>query len=224
MRGLLANAHRIPDRRCRSARRCSGSIGIEVIAAIRRPAAAPGAAAIVRQHRSAPAGLVGRKPQAEAVENLAGAPASSGCSENRRWPISLKGLFKLALIGAVLTLLLWPERTGSTPWSRSIRSSILPATRIFSLKMLGSVVAIMAFVAAADFCSSTGPGSSGRRCRCGDQGRVQADRRRSEHQGADPPLRETRMQEAHDGGGAGRLGRHHQPDPFRGRAEIRARR
>jgi flagellar biosynthetic protein FlhB len=62
-----------------------------------------------------------------------------------------KGLAKLCIVGAAMTALLWPERhrlgllVGTDP------TVILPLTRSLALKMLGTVVAILAVVATADY-------------------------------------------------------------------------
>jgi flagellar biosynthetic protein FlhB len=62
-----------------------------------------------------------------------------------------KGLMKLVLVGAVLTVLLWPEhlRIENLTWSDV--ASVLPLTRTLVLKLLGAVVAMLAIIAAADY-------------------------------------------------------------------------
>ena len=62
-----------------------------------------------------------------------------------------KGLVKLALIGTVMTALLWPERDRLEALTRSDAAAILPVTLTLALKMLGAVVAMLAFIAAADY-------------------------------------------------------------------------
>ena len=63
----------------------------------------------------------------------------------------VKGLVKLALIGAVMTALLWPERNRLDTLVTLDVAAILPMTQTLSLQLLGAVVAILAFIAAADF-------------------------------------------------------------------------
>ena len=63
----------------------------------------------------------------------------------------VKGLVKLALLGAVMTALLWPERTRLDTLVTLDPAAILPMTQTLSLQLLGAVVAILAFIAAADF-------------------------------------------------------------------------
>jgi flagellar biosynthetic protein FlhB len=63
----------------------------------------------------------------------------------------IKGLAKLALMGAVIGLLLWRERNRLEGLVTLDPATILPFTHVLAVKMLGTVVAIMAIVAAADY-------------------------------------------------------------------------
>jgi flagellar biosynthetic protein FlhB len=62
-----------------------------------------------------------------------------------------KGLAKLAVFGAVIGALLWPQRQRIIALVAVDPAMILPFTRALALKMLGTVVAILAIVAAADY-------------------------------------------------------------------------
>ena len=62
-----------------------------------------------------------------------------------------KGLAKLVLIGSVMTALMWPQRYQLESLVMSDLSSLLPRTKSLSLEILGTVVAILAIVAAADY-------------------------------------------------------------------------
>jgi len=62
-----------------------------------------------------------------------------------------KGLAKLALFGAVIAALLWPARARLGALIAADPASILPFTRALAMQMLGTVVAILAVVAAADY-------------------------------------------------------------------------
>ncbi|MGB6538326.1 MAG: flagellar biosynthesis protein FlhB [Xanthobacteraceae bacterium] len=62
-----------------------------------------------------------------------------------------KGLAKLVIIGAVIAALLWPQRGRLAALTGIDPAMILPVTRSLTLQMLGSVVAILAIVAAADY-------------------------------------------------------------------------
>jgi len=63
----------------------------------------------------------------------------------------VKGLVKLALIGAVMAGLLWPKRGQLDGLVAMDPAVILALTKTLSLEMLGTVVAILAIVAAADY-------------------------------------------------------------------------
>jgi flagellar biosynthesis protein FlhB len=62
-----------------------------------------------------------------------------------------KGLIKIVLVGCVLTALMWPERGKLEGLTHSDASLIIPLCQSLALKLLGSVVAMLAIVAAADY-------------------------------------------------------------------------
>jgi flagellar biosynthetic protein FlhB len=62
-----------------------------------------------------------------------------------------KGVAKLALFGAVIGALLWPQRQRIIGLVGVDPAMILPFTQTLAIKMLGTVVAILAIVAAADY-------------------------------------------------------------------------
>jgi flagellar biosynthetic protein FlhB len=62
-----------------------------------------------------------------------------------------KGLAKLAIFGAVIASLLWPQRHRLGGLVAADPAAILPVTQSLALQMLGAVVAILAVVAAADY-------------------------------------------------------------------------
>jgi flagellar biosynthetic protein FlhB len=62
-----------------------------------------------------------------------------------------KGLVKLAVVGIVMTVLMWPERGRLEALTRSDIASIIPVSLTLALKMLAAVVAMLALVAAADY-------------------------------------------------------------------------
>jgi flagellar biosynthesis protein FlhB len=62
-----------------------------------------------------------------------------------------KGLAKLIIIGAVIASLLWPQRQRLGELVGTDPAVILPFTQTLALRMLGTVVAILAVVAAADY-------------------------------------------------------------------------
>jgi flagellar biosynthetic protein FlhB len=63
----------------------------------------------------------------------------------------VKGLIKLAILGTVMAALLWPERRRLDTLVTLDPMAILPLTLTLSLQLLGAVVAILAFIAAADY-------------------------------------------------------------------------
>jgi flagellar biosynthetic protein FlhB len=128
----------------------SSKLSLQVLAAIALPLLLLALAAVagnVVQHR-----LVwsaeGLKPKFSKISPLAGLKRQFS-------KIALvnfaKGLAKLAIIGAVMTWLLWPERDRLESFVSLDVAAILPATKTLSLQMLGAVVAFLAMIAAADF-------------------------------------------------------------------------
>jgi flagellar biosynthesis protein FlhB len=63
----------------------------------------------------------------------------------------LKGLAKLGVVGAVMGGVMWPDRMRLESFSAMEVAALLPATRDESLKLLGGVLAVYAFIAGADF-------------------------------------------------------------------------
>src|SRR6185312_9770399 len=62
-----------------------------------------------------------------------------------------KSIVKLVLMGTVLTVLMWPDRTKIQNLAWTDLAAVLPLTRTLAIKMLGAVVAMLAVVAAADY-------------------------------------------------------------------------
>lgn len=62
-----------------------------------------------------------------------------------------KGLAKMLLVGCVLTALMWPERGRLEALAHSDPAAIIPVSKGLALKLLGIVVAMLAFIAAADY-------------------------------------------------------------------------
>jgi len=63
----------------------------------------------------------------------------------------VKGLVKIALIGAVMAVLLWPKRYELAGLVSMDPAAVLLVTRSLSLEILGTVVAVLAIIAAADY-------------------------------------------------------------------------
>ena len=62
-----------------------------------------------------------------------------------------KGLAKLCVVGGVMTVLLWPQRQHLGSIVAGDPAMILPLVRSIALKLLGTVVAVLAVVATADY-------------------------------------------------------------------------
>jgi flagellar biosynthetic protein FlhB len=149
MKGVIANAHQIPvDGR--------GLIAVmlrverEVLAAVAIPIVLLALAAILGnmiQHR-----LVWTteplKPQLSKISPLAGLKRMFSKQALANFA---KGLAKIVVLGAVMFALLWPQRHRLEGLVQIEVLGTLSLTRTLALDMLGAVVAILAFVAAADY-------------------------------------------------------------------------
>jgi flagellar biosynthetic protein FlhB len=148
-RGLIANAHQIPlDGN--GLLSIVGRIEREVLAAIAIPLGLLMLAAILGnmiQHR-----LVWSaeplKPQLSKISPLAGLKRLFSSQALMNF---VKGLVKLIVIGAVMTALLWPQRDRLEGLVQTDMSGMLALTLSYALNVLGTVVAILFFVAAADY-------------------------------------------------------------------------
>ena len=149
LRGLLANAHAIPaDGRGLIA--VMQQLGIGTIAAVALPLGILALAAIAGnmvQHRLVWSGE-SLKPKLSKI--------SPGAGFKRLFSkIALmnfvKGLIKLALVGAIMTMILWPKRHQLDGLVTMDPAVVLLLTRALSLDVLGAVVAVLAIIAAADY-------------------------------------------------------------------------
>src|SRR5262249_4874807 len=149
LRGLLLHAHGIPVDG-RGLVHVMQTLGLGVIAAVAVPFALIALGAVVGnmvQHR-----LVwsaeSLKPKLSKI--------SPGAGFGRLFSkIALvnfvKGLIKLAVIGAVIGAVLWPKRHQFDALVAMDPTVLMPLVQSLSLEMLGTVVAILAIVAAADY-------------------------------------------------------------------------
>jgi flagellar biosynthetic protein FlhB len=149
LRGLIANAHDIPVDG-RGLLHMTGRLSVEVLAAIAIPFLLLVLAAIAgnmiqhrlvwsfealtpKLHKISPGAGFTRLFSKQALANFA------------------KGLVKLALLGSVMTALLWPERQRLDTLVSIDPAAILPLTKSLALGVMGTVVAILAIIAAADY-------------------------------------------------------------------------
>jgi len=149
LRGLLAHSYQIPtdgpalaDLTRALARDVLAALGIPLL--LLAVAAFAGSAI---QHRLV-VSVEPIRPQLSRISPLAGI---SRLFSRQALANFIKGLAKLALFGAVLAALLWPQRRRLAELVTIDPAMILPFTRALALRMLGSVVAILAVVAAADY-------------------------------------------------------------------------
>jgi len=149
MRGLIANSYAI-DVDGRAFLSVFRQVGVEIIAAVAIPLLLLVLAAIlgnIVQHR-----LVWSAEQLKPKLSK----ISLGAGFKRLFSkIALanfiKGLVKLALIGAVMAVLLWPKRNQLDGLVTMDPAVVLLLTRALSLDVLGAVVALLAIIAAADY-------------------------------------------------------------------------
>jgi flagellar biosynthetic protein FlhB len=149
MRGIVANAHQIPvDGRGLIA--MAARIEYEVIAAIGIPLALLMLAGIggnMIQHRLVWSGEA-LKPKFSKISPLAGIKRLFSMQAVANF---VKGLIKIAVLGAVMTALLWPQRHRLEGLVQVDLFGTLLLTKSLALQMIGAVVAILFLVAAADF-------------------------------------------------------------------------
>jgi flagellar biosynthetic protein FlhB len=149
MRGLIANAHDI-GMNGPALPRLFQKIGAEMMAAVAVPFLVLTLAALagnIIQHRLVWSFEV-LKPKLSKISPAAGLKRIFSKQSLANLG---KGLIKLALIGSVLTALMWPDRGRLEALTRSDLSMILPLCLSLTLKLLGAVVAMLAVVAAADY-------------------------------------------------------------------------
>jgi len=149
MRGLLANAHDIPMDGP-TLPRLFQKIGGEMIAAIAIPFLLLMLAALcgnLIQHQLVWS-FESLAPKLSKISPLAGLKRLFSVQALANFA---KGIVKLALVGSVLTALMWPERSRLEGLVRSDLTVMLALVQSLALKLLGAVVAIMAVVAAADY-------------------------------------------------------------------------
>jgi flagellar biosynthetic protein FlhB len=149
MRGLIANSHAL---------RVDGrgflwvvqKIGVEVIAAVAIPLLLLALAAIggnIIQHRL----VWSAEPLKPKLSKISPASGLKRLFSKQALANFVKGLLKIALLGTVMGALLWPERRRLDTLVTVDPAAILPIAHMLALQVVGAVVAILAFIAAADF-------------------------------------------------------------------------
>jgi flagellar biosynthesis protein FlhB len=87
------------------------------------------------------------RPQVSRISPLAGLRRLFGPEAMLQF---VKGLLKIAIVGAVGAIVLWNERDRLEALPRLDPAALMPATLALALKLLGGVLAIYAFVAIGD--------------------------------------------------------------------------
>lgn len=87
-------------------------------------------------------------PKLSKISPMAGAARLFGKQAGANF---LKGVFKVVLLGTVMVLVLWPERHRLDAMVRFDPMAVLAVTKTISLHLMGTVVALLALVAAFDY-------------------------------------------------------------------------
>jgi flagellar biosynthetic protein FlhB len=149
LRGLIANAHDIPVDG-RGLMHMTERLGAEVLAAIAIPFVLLALAAIagnIIQHRLVWS-FEALKPKLNKISPGAGLKRLFSKQALANFA---KGLAKIGVLGTVMAALLWPERHRLDTLVTVEPAAILPLTKSLALGVMGSVVAILAIIAAADY-------------------------------------------------------------------------
>ena len=148
-RGLLANSHQIPADGP-ALGNLAKALAANVLAAFGIPLVLLALAALAGnaiQHRI----VFSVEPLMPRVSKISPAAGLTRLFSKQALANFAKGLAKLTLFGAVIAALLWPQRLRLAGLIATDPAVILPFTRMLALQMLGTVVAILAIVAAADY-------------------------------------------------------------------------
>ncbi len=88
------------------------------------------------------------KPKLSKISMLSGAKRIFGKQAAANFA---KGLFKVLALGAVMTAVLWPERSRLDAMVRLDPNALLGITKSLTLQLLGAVIVMLALVAIADY-------------------------------------------------------------------------
>ncbi|MGZ5803141.1 MAG: flagellar biosynthesis protein FlhB [Xanthobacteraceae bacterium] len=149
MRGVIANSYRLPADGYAISKLLE-TLSVEILAATAMPFLLLVLAAIggnIIQHRFVWS-TEQLAPKLSKISPLAGAKRLFSKQALLNF---IKGLIKLGVIGMALFMLFWPERNTMENMMSIEPIGLLSLTRSMSLKLLGTVVAILAFVAALDY-------------------------------------------------------------------------
>lgn len=148
-RGLMESSHRIPADGP-GLMRLTETFGFETLAALAIPFLLLALAALAGnmvQHRL----VWSTQPITPKLEKISPAAGLKRLFSKIALANFVKGLVKLALIGSVMTVILWPKRQQLESFVTLDPLATLAVAKSLSLEILGAVVAIMAVVAALDY-------------------------------------------------------------------------
>ena len=148
LRGFLMNAHLVPadGAGLAAAGRSALWAWLSAVALPLGLLALAGLAGGAVQHRPLWSATP-MKPQLSRISPLSGAKRVFG---KEAFVQFAKGLLKILIVGAVAGVVLWAERDRLDALARLEPGAVLPATLALSLKLLGGVLAVYAFLAAGD--------------------------------------------------------------------------
>ncbi|MEA2927884.1 MAG: flagellar biosynthesis protein FlhB [Hyphomicrobiales bacterium] len=149
LRGLIAQSYSIPMDGG-GLRRMIAQLGLEIVAAVAIPLLLLALAAIAGnmiQHRLVWSGE-SLKPKLSKISLTGGAKRLFSKIALANF---VKGLVKISLVGAIMAVLLWPKRYELIGLVAVDPAAVLLVARSLSLEILGSVVAVLAVIAAADY-------------------------------------------------------------------------
>ena len=149
LRGLLANAHDIPMSN-RGVLALANRLATETLGAVAIPFLLLVVAAVfgnLIQHRL----VWSTQPVMPSLSKVSPIAGLGRLFSKQALVNFLKGLTKLLLLGTVMTALMWPQRHRLEGLVMTDLIGVLEVTKSISLKVLGTVVAILAVVAAADY-------------------------------------------------------------------------
>jgi flagellar biosynthetic protein FlhB len=104
-----------------------------------------------------------------------------------------KGVFKLIALGAVMMVVLWPERHPLESFLRFDPSAILGVTTSLTLHLMGAVVVMLAAVAIADYFFQYRQWYERQKMSLQEIRTSSSSPKATPHQGQDPVLRQQRM-------------------------------
>jgi flagellar biosynthetic protein FlhB len=148
-RGILANSYQIPVDGPAVAN-LAKKIAVDVLAVLGIPLLLLSLAALLgtaSQHRI----VFSVEPLMPRLSKISPAAGLKRLFSLQALANFAKGLAKLTIFGAVIAALLWPQRHRLAGLVTTDPALILPFTKSLTMQMLGTVVAILAVVAVADY-------------------------------------------------------------------------